>query len=96
MANFDAMVPLIPKDTRLPVEQARDQMKINQVEKIQELRAVSEEENTRIDNERERKEHQERQQQHDQSETETGTDADTQSTTEDTTVSGSGHIDTYA
>jgi hypothetical protein len=96
MANFDAMVPLIPKDTRLPVEQARDQMKINQVEKIQELRAVSEEENTRIDNERERKEHQEHQQQREQSDPETGTAANTQPTTDDSIASDSGHIDTYA
>lgn len=97
MANFDAMVPLIPKDTRLPVEQARDQMKINQVEKVQELREVSEEENTLIDNERERKEHQERQQQQDQSDSESGTDERTQPSTDDTpSASGSGHIDTYA
>ncbi|MCA1768115.1 MAG: hypothetical protein LC639_07945 [Idiomarina sp.] len=90
MANFDAMVPLIPKDTRVPVDHAREQMKVNQVEKIQELRSVNEEEGSTINEDKQRHDNEHHQQQASaQPEIEEVTDDDDE-------TPPSGHIDTYA
>jgi len=90
MANFDAMVPLIPKDTRVPVDHAREQMKVNQVEKIHELRSVNEEEGSTINEDKQRHDNEHHQQQASpQPEAEEVTDDDDE-------TPPSGHIDTYA
>ena len=81
MANFDAMVPLIPKDTRVPVDHAREQMKINQVEKIQELRAVNEEEGSTVNSDKQGQ---------------PSTQTEVEELADDDETSSSGHIDTYA
>lgn len=90
MANFDAMVPLIPKDTRVPVDFAREQMKITQVEKIHELRAVDDDEGTTIDDDKKRESSQ--QHQHQQSSAQT----EAEEVSDDDETPSSGHIDTYA
>ncbi|MDV6317176.1 hypothetical protein [Idiomarina sp. HP20-50] len=92
MANFDAMVPLIPKDTRVPVDHAREQMKVNQVEKIQELRAVDEEESGKIDNNEKR----ENSQQHQQQQQQSTAPAEAGEASDDDGTTPTGHIDTYA
>ena len=85
MANFDAMVPLIPRDVRIPVDQERDQLRINQVEKTKEIEKVSDEDtNTIADNDTRRQQHQ----QHQQASSESGARADDEQ--------DDGHIDTYA
>jgi hypothetical protein len=91
MANFDAMVPLIPKDTRVPVDFAREQMKINQVEKIQELRATSEEENSTINEDRQREDNQ-----HHQPQQQASPQTEPEEAADDDEAPVSGHIDTYA
>lgn len=91
MANFDAMVPLIPKDTRVPVDFAREQMKINQVEKIQELRAVSEEESSTINEDKQREDNQ-----HHQPQQQASPQAEPEEAADDDETPSSGHIDTYA
>ena len=90
MANFDAMVPLIPKDTRVPVDFAREQMKINQSEKIRELNAVDEDEGATIEDDQKRESSQQHQHQQSSAQTDVEEVADN-----DETLS-SGHIDTYA
>ena len=90
MANFDAMVPLIPKDTRVPVDFAREQMKINQIEKIRELNAVDEDEGATIKDDQKRESSQQHQHQQSSAQTDVEEVADN-----DETLS-SGHIDTYA
>jgi len=92
MANFDAMVPLIPKDTRVTVDHAREQMKVNQVEKIQELRAVNEEESSTINEDKQRHDnegHHEHQQQ-------ASAKPEVEEIDDDDETPPSGHIDTYA
>ncbi|WP_322406105.1 hypothetical protein U0358_09390 [Idiomarina sp. PL1-037] len=91
MANFDAMVPLIPKDTRVPVDFAREQMKINQVEKIQELRATSEEENSTINEDKQREDNQ-----HHQPQQQASPQIEPEEAADDDEAPVSGHIDTYA
>ncbi|MDV6328859.1 hypothetical protein Q5L94_12385 [Idiomarina sp. Sol25] len=91
MANFDAMVPLIPKDTRVPVDFAREQMKINQVEKIQELRATSEEENSTINEDKQRGDNQ-----HHQPQQQASPQTEPEEAADDDEAPVSGHIDTYA
>ena len=91
MANFDAMVPLIPKDTRVPVDHAREQMKINQVEKIQELRAVNEEEGSTVNSDKQRQENEQHQRQGQPS-----AQTEVEELADDDETSSSGHIDTYA
>ena len=91
MANFDAMVPLIPKDTRVPVDFAREQMKINQVEKIQELRATSEEENSTINEDKQREDNQ-----HHQPQQQASPQTEPEEAADDDEAPVSGHIDTYA
>ncbi|RUO78037.1 hypothetical protein [Idiomarina seosinensis] len=83
MANFDAMVPLIPRETRIPIDHDRDQWRINQVEKTEEMKKISDDEGNTItaNEDRQRKQQQQQQQQH------SSADAD-----ED----NDGHIDTYA
>ena len=93
MANFDAMVPLIPKDTRVPVDQTQDQMRVNQIEKTKELQAISDEESTTIDNDPNR-EKQRQQQSSEQQQPES--EVTQEESTEDSLDSNSGHIDTYA
>lgn len=90
MANFDAMVPLIPKDTRVPVDHSREQMKVNQIEKAQELQAVDEEESATIDNDERREQNQQHQQHSSSASTE-----DEEASKDEESVS-TGHIDTYA
>lgn len=91
MANFDAMVPLIPKDTRVPVDFAHEQMKINQVEKIQELRATSEEENSTINEDKQREDNQ-----HHQPQQQASPQTEPEEAADDDETPSSGHIDTYA
>jgi len=83
VANFDAMVPLIPRETRIPIDHDRDQWRINQVEKTEEIKKISDDEGNTItaNEDRQRKQQQQQQQQH------SSADAD-----ED----NDGHIDTYA
>lgn len=82
MANFDAMVPLIPRETRIPVDHDRDQWRINQVEKTEEMKKITEEEGNTItaNEERQRKQQQQQQQQ----------------SSADSDEDNDGHIDTYA
>lgn len=81
MANFDAMVPLIPRDVRIPIAHDNEQQRINQVERAKEIEKISEEEGSTItDNDSRR---QQPQQQNPQS-GQDGNGAD------------EGHIDTYA
>lgn len=91
MANFDAMVPLIPKDTRVPVDFAREQMKINQVEKIHELRAASEEESSTINEDKQREDNQ-----HHQPQQQASPQTEPEEAADDDDTPSSGHIDTYA
>lgn len=91
MANFDAMVPLIPKDTRVPVDFAREQMKITQVEKIHELRATTEEESSTINEDKQREDNQ-----HHQPQQQASPQAEPEEVTDDDETPSSGHIDTYA
>ncbi len=88
--NFDAMVPLIPKDTRVPLDFAREQMKINQVEKIQELRAVNEEESSTINSDKQKEDNQDHQQQ------QASAKPEAEDANDDDETLPSGHIDTYA
>ena len=90
MANFDAMVPLIPRDTRVPVDHAREQMKVNQIEKIHELRAVNEEEGSTINEDKQRHDNESHQQQ------QASAEHEAEEVTDDDETPPSGHIDTYA
>ncbi|MCK7460465.1 hypothetical protein [Idiomarina aminovorans] len=90
MANFDAMVPLIPKDTRVAVDHAREQMKVNQVEKIHELRAVNEEEGSTINEDKQRHDNDDHQKQ------QASAEPEAEEVTDDDETPPSGHIDTYA
>lgn len=84
MANFDAMVPLIPRDVRVPVDHERDQLRINQVEKTKEIEKISDEETNTIT------EHDARRQQHQQPQHQQ------QPSDDDDNNANDGHIDTYA
>lgn len=86
MANFDAMVPLIPKDVRIPTDHEREQLRINQIQKTQELEKISDEETNTITEHRQQQPHHQSQQQSAES------DADEQQEGRDE----DGHIDTYA
>ncbi|MBT43327.1 MAG: hypothetical protein CMF12_12470 [Idiomarina sp.] len=83
MANFDAMVPLIPRDVRVPVDHERDQLRINQVEKTKEVEKISDEETNTITEHDSRRQQQKQQQQPSQQ-------------SSDDEVDNDGHIDTYA
>lgn len=82
MANFDAMVPLIPRDVRVPVDHERDQLRINQVEKTKEVEKISDEETNTITEHDSRRQQQKQQQQPSQQ-------------SSDDEVDNDGHIDTY-
>lgn len=85
MANFDAMVPLIPRDSRIPIDQDREQLRVNQVEKAKEVAKISDEEsNTITDNDARRQSGKQgsQQQQH--------------APQQDADDDNDGHIDTYA
>ena len=83
MANFDAMVPLIPRDVRVPVDHERDQLRVNQVEKTKEVEKISDEETNTITEHDSRRQQQQQQQQPSQQ-------------SSDDEVDNDGHIDTYA
>lgn len=93
MANFDAMVPLIPKDTRLPVDHSQDQMRVTQIEKTKELQAMSDEETTTVDNDPNREK---KRQQQPSEQPLSDSDAPENESTDDSLDHDSGHIDTYA
>lgn len=91
MANFDAMVPLIPRDQRMPIDHNEQQWRIRQVERLHDIRQVSDEEsNTITNNDAGERQSPERdaQQQPNQ-----GTLSEEESTS--ATVDDDGHIDTY-
>ncbi|TDP29964.1 hypothetical protein DEU29_11665 [Idiomarina aquatica] len=84
MANFDAMVPLIPRDVRVPVDHERDQLRVNQVEKTKEVEKISDEETNTITEHDSRRQQQQQQQQQQPSQQ-----------SSDDEVDNDGHIDTY-
>jgi hypothetical protein len=86
MANFDAMVPLIPRDVRVPVDHERDQLRVNQVEKTKEVEKISDEETNTITEHDSRRQQQQQQQQQQQPSQQSSDDE----------VDNDGHIDTYA
>ncbi len=85
MANFDAMVPLIPRDARIPIDQDREQLRVNQVEKTKEVAKISDEEsNTITDNDARRQPGKQ------------GSQQQQNAPQEDADGDNDGHIDTYA
>ncbi|WP_404399722.1 hypothetical protein LG288_08215 [Idiomarina seosinensis] len=92
MANFDAMVPLIPKDSRIPIEQNRDSLRIHQVQRAQAIEKIKEEESNSITERDERSQHHQ-QMQHNQQQNEQGQSA---AEPESEGQDSDGHIDTYA
>ena len=87
MANFDAMVPLIPRDVRVPVDHERDQLRVNQVEKTKEVEKISDEETNTITEHDSRRQQQQQQKQQQSEQSQQAPDDETDS---------DGHIDTYA
>lgn len=90
MANFDAMVPLIPRDSRIPVTHDREQLRVNQVEKTKAIEKINDDEaNTITDNDARRQQHSSQQ----QPSTSPSAAEDEQPEKE---ADDDGHIDTYA
>ncbi|RUO78749.1 hypothetical protein CWI84_10430 [Idiomarina tyrosinivorans] len=48
MANFDAMIPLMPRDIRNPVDRDRELMRVNQVVREQRLDQVRDDERSTV------------------------------------------------
>lgn len=94
MANFDAMVPLIPKDSRIPIEQNRDSLRINKVQRDEQIKKISEEEGNSITERDERSQHHQQMQHQQQPESEPDFQVEAEPTEGE--QDSDGHIDTYA